>query len=122
MRKIVIGILIVCLYCFPFVYFSMHQDFANRSMIGYLIMIVVTSLLAFFGKLCQNSISLIIGNIVSVIISFYFISEMTVNVRWGGYFKPLTPNQLLILVSFLNLIPQFFAMKLANRHKNKVKD
>ncbi|MFJ7512818.1 hypothetical protein ACIQW7_25775 [Peribacillus simplex] len=122
LRKIVIGILIVCLYCFPFVYFSMHQDFANRSMLGYLIMIVVTSLLAFFGKLFKNSISLIIGNILSVIISFYFISEMTSNERWGGYFKPLTPYQLLILVSFLNLIPQFFAMKLANRHKNKVKD
>ncbi|MDM5213815.1 hypothetical protein QUF94_20665 [Peribacillus sp. NJ4] len=122
LRKIVIGILIVCLYCFPFVYFSMHQDFANRSMLGYLIMIVVTSLLAFFGKLFNNSISLIIGNILSVIISFYFISDMTGNERWGGYFKPLTPYQLLILVSFLNLIPQFFAMKLANRHKNKVKD
>ncbi|MED3912878.1 hypothetical protein P4597_27745 [Peribacillus simplex] len=122
LRKIVIGILIVCLYCFPFVYFSMHQDLANRSMLGYLIMIVVTSLLAFFGKLFNNSISLIIGNILSVIISFYFISEMTGNERWGGYFKPLTPYQLLILVSFLNLIPQFFAMKLANRNKNKVKD
>ena len=122
MRKIVIGILLVCLYCFPFVYFSMHQDFANGSMLGYLIMIVVTSLLAFLGKLFSNSIFLIIGNIISVIISFYFISDMTGNERWGAYFKPLTPYQLLILVSFLNLIPQFFAIKLAKRHKNKIKD
>lgn len=117
MRKIVIGILIVCLYCFPFVYFSMQQDFANRSMLGYLFMVIVTSLIAFFGKLFSNSISLIIGNILSVIISFYFISEMTGNERWDGYFKPLTPYQLLILVSFLNLIPQLFALKLANRYK-----
>ncbi|WP_419962310.1 hypothetical protein [Psychrobacillus sp. BM2] len=117
MRKIVIGIIIICLYCFPFVYFSMHLDFANRSMLGYLFMIIVTSLLAFFGKLFSKSISLIIGNILSVIISFYFISEMTGNERWGGYFKPLTPYQLLILVSFLNLIPQFFALMLANRYK-----
>ena len=122
MRKIVIGILIVCLYCFPFVYFSMHQDFANGSMLGYLIMIVVTSLLAFLGKLFSNSIYLIIGNILSVIISFYFISEMIGNERWGGYFKPLTPYQLLILVSFLNLIPQFFTIKLAKRHTYKVKN
>lgn len=122
MRKIVIGILIVCLYCFPFIYFSMHQDFANGSMLGYLIMIVVTSLLAFLGKLFSNSIFLIIGNILSIIISFYFISEMTGNERWGGYFKPLTPYQLLILVSILNLIPQFFTIMFANRHKNKIKD
>jgi len=122
MRKIVIGILIVCLYSFPFVYFSMQQDFANGSMLGYLCMIVVTSLLAFVGKLFSKSIFLIIGNILSLIISFYFIREMTGNERWDGYFKPLTPYQLLILVSFLNLIPQFFALRLANRHKNKVND
>lgn len=122
MRKVGISILIFCLYCFPFVYFSMHQDFANGSMLGYLIMIVATSLLAFFGKLYSNSIPLIFGNLVSGIISFYFISEMAGNERWGGYFKPLTPYQLLIFVTFLNLIPQFFTKKLAVKYKNRVKD
>ncbi|KQL35312.1 hypothetical protein AN959_10290 [Psychrobacillus sp. FJAT-21963] len=122
MRKIGITILMAILYCFPFVYFSMYQDFANRSMLGYLIMIVVTSLLAFFGKFFSNSIPFIIGNILSVITSFYFIHEMTGNERWNGYFKPLTTYQLLMLVSFLNLIPQFFALNLANKYKNKVND
>ncbi|MEH7459314.1 hypothetical protein V7183_19490 [Bacillus sp. JJ1127] len=125
MREIGFSILIVCLYCFPFVYFSMHQDFANRSMLGYLIMIVATSLLAFLGQLLSNSIPLIIGNIVSVIISFYFIGRMedTAGIGWdAGYFKPFSPSQLLVVVSFLNLIPQFFAMKLGDRYKNKAKD
>lgn len=120
MRRIVVGIIIVCLYCFPFVYFSMYQDFANRLMHGYLIMIVVTSLLAFFGKFSSHELAIIIGNLLSIIISYYFISGMTENERWGGYFMPLTPYQLLILVSILNVIPQFFAMKLANRYKNRV--
>ncbi|MBB6447857.1 hypothetical protein HNR53_004568 [Bacillus benzoevorans] len=120
MGRMGISILIVCLYCFPFVYLSMYQDFANRSMFGYLIMIVATSLLAFFGKFFGNLIPFIIGNIVSGIVSFYFISEMAGNERWGVYFKPLTPNQLLIFVSFLNLIPQFLVMMLANKYKNKV--
>ncbi|MFJ7640063.1 hypothetical protein [Peribacillus sp. NPDC097225] len=119
MRKIVVGFLIVCLYCFPFVYFSMYQDFNNRSMLGYLLMIVTTSILAFFGKLYSNSIPIISGNTVSAIISFYFISEMAGNEHWGGYFKPLTPYQLLIFVALVNLIPQFFTMKLANIYKNK---
>ncbi|MGE7997575.1 hypothetical protein ACQKOF_02620 [Lysinibacillus sp. NPDC093190] len=125
MRKIVIGILIVCLYCFPFVYFSMYQDFANRSMLGYLMMIVMTSLFAFLGKFLCNSIPFIIGNIVSAVISFYFIGKMedTLEIGWdGGYFKPFSPSQLLVIVSVLNLIPQFFAMKLANRYKNNVKE
>jgi hypothetical protein len=122
MRKIGVRILIVFSYCFPFVYFSMYQDFANSSMFGYLIMIVVTSLLAFFSKLFSNSIPLIIGNITSGIISIFFISRMTGIGNWDFYFKPFPPSMLLIVVSVLNLIPQFLAIKLANRYKNTVKD
>jgi len=120
MRKLIISILIVFLYCFPFVYFSMHQDFTNGSMLGYLIMIAGTSILAFFSQYFSNTIPFIVGNIASVIISFYFLykMEITLGVGWdGGYFKPLTPNQLLLLVSILNLIPQFLVMWLANRIK-----
>ena len=121
-RKIVIGILIVLLYCFPFVYFSMLQDFVNRSMLGYLVMIVATSILGYFCKLFSNSIFLIIGNILSAIISYYYIVEMAGNERWGGYFKPLTPDQLLIFVTFLNIIPQFLAIKIAIKYRNKNDD
>ncbi|PAD95652.1 hypothetical protein [Terribacillus saccharophilus] len=119
MKKIIVGILIVCLYCFPFVYNSMYQDFANRSMLGYLLMLMATLLLAFLGKLFSSSIYLIIGNIISVIISFYFINEMSWNEEWGGYFKPLTPNQLLIFASVLFLVPQLFAMRLAKKLKDR---
>jgi len=118
MQKLIISILIICLYCFPFVYFSMHQDFANGSMVGYLIMIVGSSILAFLSKLFSNTIPFIIGNIASAIISFYFLYKMEISlgIGWdGGYFKPLTPYQLLLLVSFLNLIPQFFVIMLANK-------
>ncbi|PAD34902.1 hypothetical protein CHH56_12120, partial [Terribacillus saccharophilus] len=62
---------------------------------------------------------LIIGNIISVIISFYFINEMSWNEEWGGYFKPLTPNQLLIFASVLFLVPQLFAMRLAKKLKDR---
>lgn len=120
MRRIGANLLIICFYCFPFVYFSMYKDFENGSMIGYLMMIIITSLLAFFGKLSNHMKPIIIGNIVSACISFYFISIVTSNERWDFYFKPLTPIQLLILVSFLNLIPQFIAVKLAFVVKRKV--
>lgn len=122
MKKIVVGILIICFYCFPFVYFSMLQDFAKRSLRGYFIMIIATLLLAFFGKLFSNLIPLIIGNIISGIISFYFIERMKGVGIWDYYFKPLTPTMLLILVSVLNLIPQLLAVKIANKFKNQVKD
>lgn len=119
MRKKVTGILIVILYCFPFVYFSMHQDFVNGSMLGYLMMIVMTSLLAFFGKLFSHSIFLMIGNLLSAIISLYFTSKMMGIEGWSYYFKPLSAYQLVIFVSLLNLIPQFFAMWIAKIIQNK---
>src|SRR5690625_3342427 len=111
--RLIISILIILLYCFPFVHFAMTQDFTNSSMIGYFILIVVTSILAFLSKFFSNSIPFIIGNIASFIVSFFFLYNMTAQLGsgWdGGYFKPLTPYQLLFLVSILNLIPQLITM------------
>ncbi|ALC91618.1 hypothetical protein AM500_18875 [Bacillus sp. FJAT-18017] len=119
MKKIGICIFLVILYCFPFVYFSMKQDFANRSMIGYLIMIVVTTLLAFLAIYYCNFIPFIIGNMLSMMISFYFNGGMSDTEMWeGGYFKPFSSSQLIVVVSLLNLIPQLIAMTLAKRVRN----
>jgi|SRR5690625_327467 len=122
MKKLIISLLIIGLYCFPFVYYAMYQDFSSASMHGYLIMIIATAILAFSGKFFSNTIPFIMGNIASAIISFYFLynKEVTLGIGWdGGYFKPLTPYQLLLLVSFLNLIPQLIIMKLANEMKKR---
>jgi hypothetical protein len=89
---------------------------------GYLLMVIIISLLAIFGKLFCNSIPLIIGNVISVIISFYFINKMTGIENWDFYFKPLTPSMLLILVSVLNLIPQLLAIKIAMLGKNLINE
>lgn len=120
MRRLIISFFIVCLYSFPYVYFAMYQDFANASMIGYVVMLLGTSLLAFVSKYVGNFIPFIIGNLASAVISFYFLYKMNViyGVGWDeGYFKPLTPYQLFLLVSFLNLIPQLLFMKLAKKIK-----
>ncbi|TQR19464.1 hypothetical protein FG384_12520 [Psychrobacillus vulpis] len=117
MKKIGLSILFICIYCFPFVYFSMYQDFISGSMMGYIMMVIITSLVAFFSRFSNNISAIIIGNIVSTIISYYCMRNMIDNERWGGYFKPLTPTHLLYLISLLNLIPQFMAMKLASKYK-----
>jgi|SRR5690625_1587625 len=118
MRKTIVSILIILLYCFPFVYYSMYQDYTNGSLLGYLLMIVGTSILAFLAKYFNNLLPFIIGNIASLIVSFYFIYR-TGDSWHDGYFKPLTPNQLLFLVSFLNLIPQFLVMMLVKKFKSR---
>lgn len=119
MRKLLTGILMAILFCFPYVYFSMYQDFVNRSMNGYFIMIVVTSLLGFLSKFLSNLIPIIIGNIISGFVSYYFIIKMSGIGNWDFYFKPLTPSGLLMLVSVLNLLPQFLAIKVAKGLKKQ---
>src|SRR5690625_1476324 len=116
MKKLVIRILIIFMYCFPFVYYSMYQDFEYGSLFGYLIMIVGTSILAFFVNISGKPILFIIVNIATGLISLYFV--YTYGIGWDEvYFKPLTPYQLLLLVSVLNLIPQFLVMKLTKTVK-----
>lgn len=120
MKKLIITLLIICLYSFPYVYFAMYQDFANASMIGYIVMIFGTSLLAFASKYVSNFIPFIIGNLASAATSFYFLYKMSVTYGVGwyeGYFKPLTPYQLFLLVSLLNVIPQLLFIKLAKKIK-----
>jgi len=119
MRKLGLNILIIGLYGFPFVYFSMYKDFSNGSMIGYLLMLIIVSMVAFFTTFIITVNSLIIGNIVSAVLSYYFIHNMTSNVLWGSYFSPLMPSQLFILVSILMLIPQLIAIIIARIIKKK---
>ncbi|MGY3714716.1 hypothetical protein ACWE42_04230 [Sutcliffiella cohnii] len=121
MMKNVINILIVLLYCLPFVYFSMRQDFTNGSMLGYILMIALSSILAFFSRLNKSIITFIVGNILSTIISFYFVGQMAGNERWYSYFKPLTPYQLLLIVTILNLIPQMVAMMVARKLRKMIR-
>ncbi|MCS0542647.1 hypothetical protein NXY55_21985, partial [Aeromonas veronii] len=78
-----------------------------------------TSILAFLAKYFCNFIPFIIGNILSMIISFYFNGGMSDIEMWdGGYFKPFSSSQLIVVVSLLNLIPQYIAMILAKKVHN----
>ncbi|OMD90550.1 hypothetical protein BSK49_08200 [Paenibacillus odorifer] len=121
MRKLGLNLLIIIVYCFPFVHFAMDKDFNNGSMVGYLMMIVITSLIAFLGKWSNNIMAIVIGNIASAFVSYYFISNLSGEGGWDGtFFKPLGPTGSFIFFSMLNLIPQFLAMKLANKFKKKV--
>ncbi|GGH87275.1 hypothetical protein [Pullulanibacillus pueri] len=120
MRRLGIGMLMVLLYCFPFVYFSMYQDFMNRAMFGYVSLILAPALIAFLSYYFNHFIPIVVGNIVSLIISYFLIRAGSE--RWEGwdyYFKPLAPSQFLFFVSILNLIPQLIATKLAKVYKKK---
>ncbi len=97
----------------------MYKDFSNGSPIGYLIILIITSFVAFLGTFFINTFPLIIGNIVSAIVSYYLMINQIDNYLWDSYFSPLTPSQVFILVSVLILIPQLIAIILARIIKKK---
>ncbi|WP_230199460.1 hypothetical protein [Bacillus ndiopicus] len=78
-------------------------------------MIVATALFAGLSKKYSHISIIFIGNIVSLVVSYFFIGTMAENVRWDGYFKPLTANKFLILIGILNIIPQLVVIKFVKK-------
>ncbi|WP_316569403.1 hypothetical protein [Neobacillus sp. YIM B06451] len=112
MKKIWVYFILIA-YCFPFGYFAMYQDYKDGSMLGYLLLILGPAILAFISKLKGYPFLILIGNLLSAGVSFYFSNQMAGVDRWGYYFKPFTANSLLLTVSLISLIPQVIAVLLA---------
>lgn len=103
-------IFFLTLYSFPYGYLAMYVDFAYWSMLGHVLLLVVPAVLAYTNKQRFSFAVWVVGNLLSFLISCYLTLQMTGIGNWDGYFKPLSPVQLLIFVSVLNLIPQSIAM------------
>src|SRR5699024_7219159 len=84
-KKLIISLLIIGLYYFPFVYYAMYQDFSRAPMHGYLIIIVGAAILAFFDKFFSNTMPFIISNIASAIIFLYFLYNKAYVGCWMGW-------------------------------------
>ncbi|MBD7942612.1 MULTISPECIES: hypothetical protein [Psychrobacillus] len=108
-------ILVLMFYCFPFGYYAMYLDFTKGTMIGYLIMIIGTIVLAYICKSFLFISVLLIGNILSIISSLYFIHMMNTTVDWGYYFKPFRPYTVFFISFLLNCIPQWIISKSVKR-------
>ena len=112
MKKWWIGLAVLAGYCIPFVYLALLEDFKIGILLGYLMLLVGFTVLAFIGQRWGHLLFVIAGNIVSYFISIYFASRMD-TFGWDGYFKPLTAEQLILLVSLLMLMPQLIAIVVA---------
>jgi FtsH-binding integral membrane protein len=109
-------LLLLVVFCFPYVYFSMYQDLINSSMIGYGLMIAT---LIFLISICKKTHNLpvgALGNIISFIASYLLISCST-GEKWSYYFKPFTSVGLLIFVSIAIIILQLVVIGIIKSRK-----
>ncbi|MFT8320938.1 MAG: hypothetical protein ABF649_08540 [Bacillus sp. (in: firmicutes)] len=109
------SLVLLSLYCYPYVYMSMYKDLTNGSMAGYVWMLIIFSIAAFVGKHTNNLFSIIVGNILSILISYYFIVNWNKDMNSSGYFKPLSPEQLLLFTSILMIIPQLLFIQFSKK-------
>lgn len=102
-------------YACPFVYGAMIQDFSNWSMAGYLFMLVVTPVLAVVCSKTWGVKAVILGNLLTFFVSYYFVGGMEGVEHWEYYFNPLTPVQMLVFVSVCIGLLQLVFIKIAKK-------
>lgn len=112
MKKGWIGLAVLAGYCIPFVYLALLEDFKTGTLLGYLLLLVGFTVLAFTGQRWGHLLFVMAGNVLSYFISVYFAGQ-TDAYGFDGYFKPLTAEQLILFVSLLMLIPQLIAIVVA---------
>lgn len=119
MKKSILFLLHFVPYFIPYVYLSMMVDFTYRTIFGYLIMIAMTSFLAFSGKRSRQLLSVFLGNLTSTCFSLWLITRTPDELApWDGFFKPFDGFHMVIIASVLNFIPQAIAIWLATEKKH----
>lgn len=118
MKKWWIGLVVLAGYSIPFVYLALLEDFKTGTLLGYVALLIGFTMLAFIGQRWGHLLFVVAGNIMTYFISIYFAGQMD-TFGWDGYFKPLTAEQLILLVSLLMFIPQLIAGVVASSFKTK---
>ena len=107
------GILITG-YCVPFVFLAMNEDITVGTLWFYLVMAVGFGLLCYGSVKVRSPLIVVIGNILSFVSSYMFTCFLRTE-KWGWYFKPFTPYQLLgvetIFVFLLQIVVVICALK-----------
>lgn len=122
MKKRIFLTIIYIIYSLPYAYFAMHQDFSNNSMLGYGIMFlapIIAPIIAKSINVIVKVIPIMICNLISFAISATLLKYMTGD-RWDVYFKPLTHNQFLILISITNISISLFIIYVVDKRKSKL--
>ncbi len=105
MKKTLTKLSLILGYCIPFVFLAMNEDAKFGSLWFYLIMIIG------FGSLCcasvktNNSWIIVAGNIISFASSCIFSWNFQTE-KWEYYFKPFSPNQLIIFETIIAFVIQ----------------
>ncbi|MEY8445174.1 hypothetical protein AALA44_03075 [Enterococcus ratti] len=94
-------------FLFPYVYFSLLLDFHYHSVFGLIFLIFFAFHAGFFLQKKKQLSLLFLGNIGTTAASFFAYHYFS---DWYFFYQPFKPTELILLLSFLYLIPQFLGI------------
>jgi len=114
--KNLIKVYILLAYCVPYGYLAMKGDAIFETMIFYGLMIVSFGILCGIVIKTNNTIMLIIGNVLSFISSYLFTLK-NLSEEWNWYFKPFASTSLLLLITIIFFIIQILIIFRFNKSR-----
>lgn len=105
MKNFLTKILLMLLYCIPFVFLAMNEDATLGTLWFYLIMIIGFGVLCYASVKTKNLWIIVVGNIASFASSSLFAWNFQTE-KWEYYFKPFLPNQLIIFETIIAFVIQ----------------
>ena len=114
-------IILLFLYCTPFVFLAMNEDATVGSLWFYLVMIIGFGILCYASLLAKSSWIVFVGNILSFISSCIFAWYFQTP-KWEYYFKPFLPNTLIIFETVIAFLIQIaFVIHYARKKQRRCK-
>ena len=90
MRKRKLDVLILLLYCIPYVFLGMLGDYAANTLLLYILMVAALLALLLYCMKTERMPIAIIGNVLSVLSSGLFTRGFATE-SWNYYFKAYSP-------------------------------
>ncbi|WP_114570085.1 hypothetical protein [Exiguobacterium flavidum] len=102
-RRMMFALAATLVYAAPYGFFALYLDWTTGTMIGYLGLLAPLAIAYASGRV-KTLTPLVLGNVLSYAISYYEIGRM--GDEWAGYFSPLAPETLLIVLTLFGVLIQ----------------
>lgn len=117
MKEQIVKVLLLLGYCIPFVFLAMNEDAATGTLWFSLIMVAGFSTLCFVSIKHKKTWIVVVGNILSFVSSCIF-AWLFQTEKWAYYFKPFSPNQLIIFETAIAFLIQIIFVIPYQRKEN----
>jgi len=121
MRKRKLDVLILLLYCVPYVFLGMLGDYAANTLLLYILMVAALLALLLYCMKTQRKVIAVIGNLLSVLSSGLFTRAFATE-GWNFYFKAYSPMARTMWFCGIVLVIQVVILWIVHAYKKEEKD